>query len=280
MRVVFASHNLNLEGAPLCLYEVATALARRGRVAPEVWSPKDGPLAEKFRECGIPVHVFPGPLGRLLDGTAPPGMTLAEYDEGVDSFARWLSGFGYQAVHVNTLDLHYVVDAANRAGVPSLWNVHETHNWRTYWQRRYLFDDYLAGLAWRCFSYPYRVVFVSNPSRSLYEDLNGRCNFTVVHNGMARPAVEEFVAAPTKEQCKETVGCPPHMKLATIVGHVHPHKRQADFARAAVDLLQQGRRDTVFAIVGCKPNEYLATVQEVVAGREDRVRLIPPTSDV
>ena len=280
VRVLFASHNLNAEGAQLCLYEIATALGRRGRIAAEVWSPQDGPLAEMYRDHGIPVHVFPGPLGRVLDGTARGKFTVADYDEGVDSLARWLKGFGYKAVHVNTLDLHYVVDAAKRAGVPSLWNVHESHDWRTYWHRRYDFTDLLAGLAWRCFTYPYRIVYVSTPSRHLYEELNLRSNFTVVHNGLARQAIDEFMADQNQAECKDSVGCPQQMKLVTIIGHVYPHKRQADFARAAVELLQHGRRDTVFAIVGCKPNGYLEVVKEVVKGHEDRIRLIPPTKDV
>ena len=58
IRVLFCSHNLNVEGAPLYIYSLVTALKARGRIEPEVYSPIDGPLASMYLDAGIPVHRF------------------------------------------------------------------------------------------------------------------------------------------------------------------------------------------------------------------------------
>ena len=59
-------------------------------------------------------------------------------------------------MHANTLRTFWAVEAAHRAGVPSVWSVHESEPWQTNFD--HLPTD-LAAAALSCLAYPYRVVF-------------------------------------------------------------------------------------------------------------------------
>ena len=72
------------------------------------------------------------------------------------------------------------IDAAKRLGVPSLWNIRESEPWQSYYAD---LPDAVARTALGCFADPYRVIFVSNGSRRMFDALETRHNFCVVHDG-------------------------------------------------------------------------------------------------
>jgi glycosyltransferase involved in cell wall biosynthesis len=90
-RVLFASHDLSLTGAPRILFNLVPRL--RG-ILPAVYSPVPGPLADRFREAGVPV-------------------------------AHTLNLDGVDLIVANTLRSAPAIAAAKRAGVPAVWFIHE-----------------------------------------------------------------------------------------------------------------------------------------------------------
>ncbi|MFI5336490.1 MAG: hypothetical protein ACHQ5A_06880, partial [Opitutales bacterium] len=68
-RITLASHNLNLEGAPLFLLDLAQHLAAGGAVL-TVLSASDGVLRERYAACGARVVIVdPGPVFRARSAT-------------------------------------------------------------------------------------------------------------------------------------------------------------------------------------------------------------------
>ena len=56
---------------------------------------------------------------------------MERYREGVAVLAEWIRERGFEVVHANTLRTFWAVAAARRAGVPSVWSVHESEPWQT-----------------------------------------------------------------------------------------------------------------------------------------------------
>ena len=46
--------------------------------------------------------------------------------------AGWIAERGYEVVHANTLRTFWAIEAARIAGIPSVWSVHESERWQTY----------------------------------------------------------------------------------------------------------------------------------------------------
>ncbi|WP_020475846.1 glycosyltransferase [Zavarzinella formosa] len=92
IRVLFASHELTLSGAPILL---ATLIERLGGIAPTVYSPSDGPLKNRLLRAGIPVT---------------HDLDLRNTD----------------VIVANTIVSCPAVEAAIRAGIPLVWMIHES----------------------------------------------------------------------------------------------------------------------------------------------------------
>ena len=257
IRALLCSHNLNLEGAPLIVFELARGLRERGHVLAEVYSHVGGPLEDRYRRAGIPVHVTPYP---------PHDADLGE------DFAARIAGFGvcarehgYDVIIGNTLDSFWAIHAARAAGVPSLWSVHESVDWREHF-RQY---GGLAAAAAQAFSMPYRVVFAAKSTRLLFEELNCRHHFDVIPSVLRPDSLVPYRDPDVRGAARREIGADSGRTVFAIVGTTCPRKGQLDFTRAAMQLLEGGRRDLLFLIVGCRPGEYLDRIQKCVAGRRD-----------
>lgn len=271
-RVLCFSHSSRCEGGPLNLLDLVHGFAARGRIAPEVVFPTDGPVAERCRRAEIPVHILPiGDLpGSGQRKTAGMPGTIAA----LSSFIR--QG-GYDVVHANSLMCFPAVLSAQEAGVPVVWSVREAVDWPSFF-RRFTPDSRCTAL--RAFTYPYRVVFASKVTRTLFESLALRKNFTVIRNGLRREPIDRFSAACTQQQARAMIGCPNDRFVVATVGAVCPRKGQYDFVRAAVHLLRKSRAEMIFYIVGGRPGRYQSQIERLARDFPAAIRIVPETEDV
>jgi GT2 family glycosyltransferase len=79
-RVLVLTHNLNFEGAPIFIFELARYLAEQAGVTVRIVSPQDGPLRARYEQLGLPVEIWP--TESLL-----PAPTPAAFDTALKSFA-------------------------------------------------------------------------------------------------------------------------------------------------------------------------------------------------
>jgi len=110
------------------------------------------------------------------------------WDE-VREFARQVEDWDVELVYGNTLQTFYAIETAHHLNLPSVWNPRESEPWQTYFD---FLPTEIARRALECFSYPYRIVFVSSASQDVWRPLNSRHNYMVIHNGLNR---ERFAAA-------------------------------------------------------------------------------------
>ena len=166
LHVLAASHNLNWEGAPLIQFELLAALGRSSKLSSVVISPRDGPLRKEYERIGTAVEIRPTLIG---------AMDSAErLETELQTLADWIADGGFDCLHANTLQTFWAVLAARQAGLPSVWSVHESEPWRTY------FGDLpprVLRAALGSLATPYRVAFASRGSLDVWADFETHANF-------------------------------------------------------------------------------------------------------
>ncbi len=263
------AHNLNNpEGAPRYLSEIVLGLRARGDLAPIVYSPLGGPGAQVYTDEGIRVDVRESPFSRrFVDGLWSP----REYEAAQQAAAELLHEYSPDVVIANTLTTFPLVEAAARAGIPAVWIIHESYS-REHLER--LFPPFARCRVVQAFSLAARVIPASHDTAKLFEHLNARGNFRVLHNGLAAKAFDEYIHRTPKLGSTR--------KTFIAVGTVCERKGQHTLVEAAA-ILARDRRDFICQLVGLREGlPYADYVKHLVARRgvSDVVKLVPETDDV
>ena len=271
-RALMCAFTLSLEGAPHSQFELTLALKQAGVIDPIVYAPAEGPLRAEYERNGIPVHVFEHPLR----GAA----TLAQYEQAIAKFSRWIEAQGAEVLYANTMESFYAIAAARHASVPSIWNIRESEPWQTYY--RHLGPE-IAGRALDCFAYPYRVIFVAHATRERYAALASRHQFTVIHNGLNLERLSAAARLWPRAQARARLGLAEDETMLLLLGTVCERKGQLDLVEA-LPLLDAGQTAKCRCfIVGDRPGSYSARVKqrvrELAQQRGLRITIVPETHD-
>ncbi|KAB2930666.1 MAG: glycosyltransferase [Candidatus Contendobacter sp.] len=274
LRVAMFTHNLNWEGAPKQMQEIAGFLHRHSTIKPLIFSPKDGPLRGLYEKMGIKVRVFAHPLIKHH--------TLPGYLEAIGEIGALLADEAVDVVYANTLHGFVAVDAAREAQLPCLWAIHESEGWRHYFD---FVPPTLRSRPIECFSYPYRVVFVAKQTRQIYRELDWYHNFTVIPNGL-EPGSVDLPSEAEKRAARRAVGLGEGDIGVLSVGTVCERKRQLDLVEAIARLHEDvfKSREVHFFIVGDRENEYSsrmhAAMETLSPERRKRLTVLPETPNV
>jgi glycosyltransferase involved in cell wall biosynthesis len=254
IRALMVAFNLNLEGAPYSQYELTVGLKRLCVIDPVVFCPEDGPLRALYEAVGIEVIHRPHPLLGVFD--------ITEYEAAIGRFSDLVRQCSAQVVYGNTLQTFYAIDAANRLGLPSIWNPRESEPWQTYFAN---FGDPIACKALQCFQFPYRVVFVSDATRQGCERLNSRNNFMTIHNGLdparAQAGREKF----PRRHSRDRLGLDEQDLMVLLLGTVCERKGQIDLVDAARRLAEMPAANRLkLFIVGDREGAYSTRMHNAV----------------
>ena len=268
--ILMVGHNLNYEGAPWSQYDLTVELTKRGVIQHIVLSPQDGPLRALYEQQGISVKVDQHPLR---------GVTNAgEYEPNILALTAKCRSWGVEMIYANTLQTFYAIDAADRAGLPCIWNPRESEPWNTYFD--YLPDGVLQR-AYQCFAIPYRIVFVSDATRDAYAALDTRHNFTVIRNGLNMMRLDQAKVEWTRTKARLSLGLQDNEVMLLLLGTVCDRKGQHDLARALAKLKLPLHTHLQCYIVGDRPGDYSTTLHRLLkmlpASLAKRVHVVPET---
>jgi len=268
VKILSFSHNLNYEGAPYVKLKIDRFLAAQSNVKLDVISAEDGPLRQEYAACGIDVSI--------LD--CPNEICLAKYEAFRDALSARIKNGAYDAVYVNTLMLYWAVDAAYAAGVPCIWNIHESIDYLKFYEER-IPDPAVRAAAQSAIGKANRLVFVCHATADMFAAYDPFGVTEVIYNGI--DAARFTPASPGEKQAlRKKLRLPSEGRLVTIVGTVCPRKGQLDFVRCAAALIASGSKDH-FVIVGKREAPYLAAylsqVKQVAARYPAQIHLIPET---
>ena len=272
IKMLMCSNSLELTGAPLHQLEIALKLAKDGIVEPIIFSVNDGELREIYQQQNIQVIVKDNPLEHIYKRDV--------YDSALTAFAQEIKSLNIDVMYINTLENFFMVDVAQMLNIPSVWNVHESQPWQTYFNR---FGTEIAVRALECFRYPYRIIFVSDATRNKYLPLNSHHNFTVIHNGLDLDLLKKASAKWSRQEARLALGVKKDEIVILLLGTVCERKGQHDLIRALSFMPEEERQKIKCFLVGDRPNLYSLKLHELVKNLpeevQQRVEIVGETSE-
>jgi len=138
-------------------------------------------------------------------------------------------------------------------------------------------------VAYGCFRYPYRIVFVSDASRRVWEPLNSRHNFTMIHNGPNIKGLRTGAAVHDRMAIRAELGIADTELVIVLVGTVCERKGQLDLVHATGLLSVEARSKLRIFIVGDRASEYSSRLHEesnaLPPDIAARLTIVPETGD-
>jgi D-inositol-3-phosphate glycosyltransferase len=273
-RVLVFTHDLSYGGGQLWLLELLRQVRVCSGLEITVVSPGDGPLRDALEELGIAVHV-----------TAPWRVDdVNVYEDRVNELALLLRSSGAGVVLVNTLGVFPGIDAAERAGVPALWAIHESFDLASYcsicWGPTVIDPQVLARFK-ACFRSARALIFEARQTAELFEPLcsPGRC--FVLDYGVDVDEIDSYRKSVDQAVLRADMGLAEDDVVVAVVGVVEPRKGQAA-AVAAFDVLAGVHDRLRLVLVGSQPTSYDAGMRERIerSTAADRIELLPIVPDI
>ncbi|MGO8880155.1 MAG: glycosyltransferase [Desulfomonilaceae bacterium] len=276
-RALMCGHNLNWEGAPGVQEQICVGLKQRGVIDPVVVSPCDGPRRKQYEQSMIGVRLIEFPLSQL------PNMSI--YDQALERLKIQFAEMGAEVIYANTLLQWYVVEMANRLGIPTIWNIHESENPNSYFN--FLLPE-IRDRAYNCFAYPYRVVFVADATRNLWRHLDSKHNFMTIHNGLDEHSLERKGGKWSRENARRSLNVDESETVILLLGTVCERKGQQDLPLALGRLPKSTHEKLKCFIVGDRISQetanYSSGLAKIVGSLPVTLRrrtvIIPETADI
>ena len=225
-KVVLVSHNLNFEGAPLFLVDVAIHYASLGATLTVV-TPAEGPLRQRFEDCGAKVVVVDA--GAVFSA---PDRAAAE--AAIAAIGRAFDFRAADLVVCNTFTTFWAVHAAKAVGRPVLLYVHESTTPASVYINRV--KPSVVALADEAFGLADRVSFTTETTRGYHLDYGRPANHRLAPGWIDVSRIDRWLATHPRDGLRARFKLQPGELLVTNVGTVCDRKGQHIFTRA-VDLL-------------------------------------------
>lgn len=224
--ILLVSHNLNLEGASLALFNISKHFKAKDYEIVVV-SPHDGRLRSQYVQRGIPVIVIPELAHLCSIKDQALGMFMASFDD----------------IIANTMLMYFVipfVKEISSVGKPrTLWAIREEEDPEAFCKELGIPRRKLAS----AFESADRVVFASTATREYFEHFYALSNLVVIHDGVDGSECEEL---PKYSNFHLDRDC---FKVLSV-GTIYPGKGQDILVDAALELLTNTKFNFKFYIVG------------------------------
>lgn len=262
IKILICTHVLDYTGSPLHQFEIVKKLYTEGKIQPIVYSFSSGPLELEYRKLGIQVIVKKAhPLSKCNN--------FKNYQKCLSNLCEEIETLKVDTIYANTMETFVMVDCAKKLNISSIWNIHESTPWQSYFN--YL--NFQIGMeAIKCFQYPYKVVFVSNETRKLYESLNVHNNFTTIYNGLDLEKIINAKKVWSRENARNHLEVLPGEIVLLSLGTVCERKGQHDLAYALSEIpLELVSKIKIF-IVGDRKSEYSSELHRIVGSLKEEIK--------
>lgn len=270
LRVLVATHQLNLGGAQLYLMDLLRGLQARGGVKFTVVSALDGALREDLEAMGIPVHITSVSMQE----------DLSSHLGRIEELAAWAQPHAFDLAFVNTATLLSLPgpELAARLGIPAIWAIHESFEPAVLWAN---VDPEIRARAEARLSEAAFAVFEAEATQRIFEPLVGRSRCRVLPYGLDFGPIDArrngFDAAAERQKA----GLPADARVVVCVGTVEPRKAQIPLAQAFAQVADR-HPNTHLAFVGGRDDDYSQVLEEYISSSRSsaQMHLIPITPDV
>jgi GT2 family glycosyltransferase len=276
-RAIVLTHNLNYEGAPIFIYELARFLAEQPGVTVTVASPQDGPLRRRIEALGLKVEIWPA--SALLETKTPAAFAAA-----LKKFAGTRPWDDTDIFICNTMLTFWGVHLAALLGKASALYIHESKAVSRFFQSSLV--PAMHGTVEEGFRLATRVIFTARSTCDIFAELNANDNFRLLHSWVDFARIEQFAAANDRMALRRKHGLDPDAVIIVNIGSVCERKGQHIYIRG-IDLLKKelpalfpGKK-IQWAMVGARPGLYMETLAEDIQlmGLQD-LKIFDETGDI
>lgn len=259
LRLLVATHNLGLEGAPLFLFEFVEHAVKSAGFTVDLVAFADGPLRARYEALGVTIKLVDR---HPIHASGNP----AEYAERVAAVKRDLDLSRVDLVVTNTVVGFWVIELARQAGLPSLWFIHESAR-----VPRFFAHEVRPGMqrvVHAAFRQATRVVFLCEATRRYYDEDNIRDHFRILPGWVDAARIRKFCRAHSRQELRRKHGIGDNEKVILNVGTICERKGQRWFLAAARRLAQLHPGPLRFLMVGGLGDLYQDIFATELAGAD------------
>ena len=276
-KAVVLTHNLNFEGAPIFIFELARYLAEQPGVSITVASPQEGPLRQRFEAAGLKVEIWDA--GALRAARNP-----AEFTAALKTFASSRSWDDVELFICNTMLTYWGIHLAHHLGKPSAFYIHESNTVKRFFQNLLL--PVACESVEEAFRLATRVVFTAKSTRDIHEEHNANDNYRTLPSWVDFPRIETFAAAHAPLDLRRKHKLDPDAIIVVNIGSVcerkgqHIYIRGIDLLRKELPTLFPGRK-IQWVMVGAREGLYMESLlEDIQLMNLHEVVIVPETPDI
>ncbi|MBW4475837.1 MAG: glycosyltransferase [Tolypothrix brevis GSE-NOS-MK-07-07A] len=230
-KILFITHNLNLEGAPLIVYNYARYFATKGGCEICVISSMDGVLRQEYENLNIQVRIFQETLPLQQE-------SLEKYRQRLQEFGDDLNLNSYNLVVCNTLLSFWGIELAKLFNLPTIWHIHESQSLDMSINNFFghASKEIMQKILPDCFVNATRVIYQAEATRRIFHQFDIKGNFRTIPGGIDLQKIEDFRNTHKKYQLRDKYGINQEHLVISIIGTTCQRKGQHIFIEAIKEL--------------------------------------------
>src|SRR5688500_8220592 len=273
LRLLVVTHQLDLGGGQLYLYELLRHLLEQFDITCLVVSSTDGVLRSKLEDLGAFVHV----CGR------PSNTDPEQYETLLGELAELADAHDCNVAIVNTMSCAFGADLATRLEMPTIWAVHESYTLGEFFLAAYGengLHPYMRERTEVALASASAVVFEAEATRLLYARHGDLRRFVTIPYGVPVAELDAYRARSDRAELRRAQGFSPEDTVVLCMGTYEPRKGQGALALAFAAIAQE-LPNAVLVMVGDTGIPYAKGVRQLVERLEldHRIRLLPVVED-
>jgi len=273
--LLLVSHNLNREGAPMFLLELARHCLEHTATRLTVVSPFDGSLRSDFEQLGAEVRIVDrDPLWSAR--------TPQESAKALDELSRVLQPHTASLVVANTIESFWAVTLARRTGRPSLFYIHEPGVLGFHYVAQPA--SHLRRAAATALAEATCVSFTNHATQAYYIAYSSGANYRIQPGWAGQFPPGTLPAPSVRTRLRARLGFAAQDRVVINVGTLCQRKGQLFFVYAVEQLWRTHPALAAtchFLLIGASDSSYGESLTALInqLGRPN-LKLIPPTNKV
>ncbi|QLE51084.1 glycosyltransferase [Nostoc sp. C057] len=230
-KILFITHNLNLEGAPLIVYNYARYFATKAGCEICVISCIDGVLRQEYENLNIQVMIFQETLPLQQE-------SLEKYHQRLQEFGDNLNLNSYNLVVCNTLLSFWGIELAKLFKLPTIWHIHESQSLNMSINNFFghASKEIMQKILPDCFVNATRVIYQAEATRRIFHQFDIKDNFRTIPGGIDLEKIKDFRNLHHKHQLRDKYAINQEHLVISIIGTTCQRKGQHIFIEALKEL--------------------------------------------
>ncbi|MEH1903250.1 MAG: glycosyltransferase [Nostoc sp.] len=254
-KILFITHNLNLEGAPLIVYNYTRYFATKGGCEICVLSSNDGILRQEYENLNIPVKICKETLPLQKE-------SLEQYRQRLQKIGDNLNLESYELVVCNTLLSFWGIELAKLFKLPTIWHIHESQSLDMSINNffSHVSPEIMQKILPDCFVNATRVVYQAEATRRIFHQFDIKNNFRTIPGGIDLQKINYFRNSHNKYQLRDKYGISHEHLVISIIGTTCQRKGQHIFIEAikALEKLSTDKFANISClIIGARNSTYI-----------------------